>query len=287
MSLTTTYKNHPEFRVWFKNIWPKVPIILSNDIMVESKFGQGSSAVIGTAFDYLLRFKIKKLNRRRVRNDSWLAEAYYERVRAFEEIREAFSEEQFSHALRVKNIIKSARGRLKKYISGDLELEDLCRDALMLTTIDVVMRTGMFQDQVGEINEIYIDELKGMIKVVDDNKFRVKKLAVLNPNFGDASSLVGGADADIILDKTLLDIKTSKSLATKRVMFDQLVAYFMLSKIQGLYEVENIGIYFARFGEIWSISVDQLFSGHDINSCISSFTDLALALRHKRLPLQP
>ncbi|WP_288039239.1 hypothetical protein [Acidiphilium sp.] len=287
MSLTTTYKSHREFRAWFKNIWPKVPIVLSNNIMVESKFGQGSSAVIGTAFDYLLRFKIKKLNHRRVRNDTWLSEAYYERIRAYEEVREAFSEEQFSHALIVKNIIKSARGKLKKYLSGDLELEDLCHDALMLTTIDVVMRTGMFHDQIGEINEIYIDELKGMIKVIDDNKFRVKKLAILNPDFGDASRLVGGADADLILDKSLLDIKTSKSLATKRKMFDQLVAYFMLSKIQGHYEIENIGIYFARFNELWSISVTELFSGIDINYCISSFADLALALRHKRLPPQP
>ena len=287
MTLTTTYRDHPEFRAWFKNIWPKVPIVLSNDILVESKFGQGSSAVIGTAFDYLLRFKIEKLNRRRVQSDIWIAENYYERVRAYEEVREAFSEEQFFHARLVKKIIKSARGRLKKYISDDLKLEDLCPDALLLNTIDVVMRTGMFQEQVGEINEIYIDELKRMINIIDDNKFRVEKLAVLNPNFGDASSLVGGADADLILDKTLLDIKTSKNLATKRAMFDQLVAYFMLSKIQGLYEIENIGIYFARFGEIWLISVDQLFSGHDINSCISSFTDLALALRHKRLPPQP
>ena len=282
MTLTTTYRDHPEFRAWFKNIWPKVPIVLSNDILVESKFGQGSSAVIGTAFDYLLRFKIEKLNRRRVQSDIWIAENYYERVRAYEEVREAFSEEQFFHARLVKKIIKSTRGRLKKYISDDLKLEDLCPDALLLNTIDVVMRTGMFQEQVGEINEIYIDELKRMINIIDDNKFRVEKLAVLNPNFGDASSLVGGADADLILDKTLLDIKTSKNLATKRAMFDQLVAYFMLSKIQGLYEIENIGIYFARFGEIWLISVDQLFSGHDINSCISSFTDLALALRRTK-----
>ncbi|WP_287999504.1 hypothetical protein [Acidiphilium sp.] len=282
MTLTTTYRDYPEFRAWFKNIWPKVPISLSKDIVVDSKFGQGHSAVIGTAFDYILRFKIKKLNRRRVRNDSWIAEAYYERVRAFEEVREAFSEEQFSHAILIKKIIKSARGNLKKYISGDLELEDLCHDALMLTTIDVVMRTGMFQEQVGEINEIYIDELKGMIKIIDDNNFIVKRQAVLNPNFGDASRLVDGADADLILDKTLLDVKTSKNLATKRAMFDQLVAYFMLSKIQGLYEIENVGIYFARFGEIWSISVDQLFSGHDLNSYVTSFKDMALSLRRAK-----
>jgi hypothetical protein len=37
----------------------------------------------------------------------------------------------------------------------------------------------------------------------------------LNPDFGFASKLVGGADADIVLDSTLIDIKTVKAATLK------------------------------------------------------------------------
>ncbi|WP_287787373.1 hypothetical protein [Acidiphilium sp.] len=279
MSLTSMYKQHPEFRAWFKNIWPKVPITLSNDIIVESRFGQGHGAIIGTAFDYLLRFKIEKINPGVVHQKEWISEGYYEKYRAYEEVKEAFPEELVNHILLVKKIIIKARNNQKKYISGKISLCNLCNDALALASIDTVYRTGMFQDRVGEVNEEHIDELKQMVELVDDKKFIVKNTAILNPTFEEASRLVGGADADLILDNTLLDIKTSKNLATKRSMFDQIIGYFILSKIQGVYNIDNLGIYFARFNEIWSISIEDLFVGQDMNSCVSSFEDLVKSLR--------
>ena len=53
-----------------------------------------------------------------------------------------------------------------------------------------------------------------------DYTFKSEK-CYLNPTFGDASNLVGGADADIILDDMLIDIKTTKAISFTQEHYNQ------------------------------------------------------------------
>lgn len=41
------------------------------------------------------------------------------------------------------------------------------------------------------------------------------KGCILNPAFGEAAALVGGADADLMIDNTLIDLKTTKKTAVQ------------------------------------------------------------------------
>ena len=82
--------------------------------------------------------------------------------------------------------------------------------------------------------------------------FKTESLCILNPIFGRASGLVGGADCDLVIDDTLIDIKTTKYLALKREYFNQLIGYYVLSKIDQIqgaprgYAIRRLGIYFSR-----------------------------------------
>ena len=46
------------------------------------------------------------------------------------------------------------------------------------------------------INDAMIEDIGNMLALVRAEEFRVKRTCVLNPTFGDASLLVGGADGD-------------------------------------------------------------------------------------------
>jgi hypothetical protein len=68
----------------------------------------------------------------------------------------------------------------------------------------------------------------------------------LNPRFS-ASMALGGADADIILDGCLLDLKTSKHADPKRAELWQLAGY-ALADLNDEYKIESVGLYYARYG---------------------------------------
>lgn len=78
--------------------------------------------------------------------------------------------------------------------------------------------------------------------------------------------MVGGADADLILDDLLVDIKTTKDLSVRRTHLDQLLSYYILHTIGGVNDkprvrpIKRVGIYFSRHGYMWSVPVDELAS---------------------------
>lgn len=264
MSFTSMYRAKPCIRAWFRERWPRVRMALRSDILVDSVCGAGNSGTIGTAFDYLLRFKIEKLNPGLVVRTQLIAEEHYG----------SLSDRHTAYGRRVKEILDTARENLDLYLVGDIEIADLCKDALMLGSIDIVFRAGGHRDAVGFIDMSLIEELKALIELVDDRKFIVRNHAILNPTFGSGSILVGGADADLILDNTLVDIKTARNLHNKVGAFDQLIGYYILSRVGGLYTIERLSIYFARFDEFWSVSVPELFAGRNIDDDVEDFRRL-------------
>ena len=94
-----------------------------------------------------------------------------------------------------------------------------------------------------------------------------KRYTRLNPVFGYGSRLVGGADADMIIDGTLIDIKTTKDPTFKEDYYYQLVGYYILSllgridtsywKSRNNAAVHRIGIYFSRHGVLHTFPTKQ------------------------------
>lgn len=104
---------------------------------------------------------------------------------------------------------------------------------------------------------------------------------MLNPTFGEGSRLVGGADVDLLIDDALIDIKTTKSLRLTRGYLNQLVGYYILSKIGGVGDVpyapkiERIGIYYSRYAELYTVSVRTVVDEERLPLLIEWFRDRA------------
>jgi hypothetical protein len=84
------------------------------------------------------------------------------------------------------------------------------------------------------------------------------KSLALNPRFA-ASGALGGADADLIADGTLVDVKTSKDAKIDRALVWQLLGY-VLADLDDEHKIERVAVYFSRQGELRSWAVPDLIA---------------------------
>lgn len=230
-------------------------------------------AVVGTAFDYLLRFYIKKINSTAV-TQPWVAERSAELLKkmynSWIEKPEDASGIIFGRASsEADSIITVAKQNYSTYLENGEITDGLIKSTLSLAQLDVVYRTKfehLLEAQLGNIWKRDVKDLKKLISIVDGNIFKANGICLLNPTFGDASQLIGGADADVIIDNRLIDIKTTIRPHFKGEYLYQLLAYYALAQIGGIdcaplnHKITKLEIYFSRFSYLRSINVDEIIN---------------------------
>ncbi|KKN53025.1 hypothetical protein LCGC14_0606550 [marine sediment metagenome] len=134
--------------------------------------------------------------------------------------------------------IKLAEERYTHFLETGQLTDDLIKSALYLSKLEAIFRAGYIVDDIEFIDDEDVEDLRKLISLVDLEFFKANKVCILNPTFGGGSKLVGGADADLVVDDMLIDIKTVKKLTFSREYLDQLIGYYTLYKI---------GVYFSRY----------------------------------------
>lgn len=228
--------------------------------------------IVGTAFDYLLRFFLERVNPH-ANASIWVAEQGVRRIGlpqgeldgdALAEI-DANPERQ-----RAEAYLRDAKSNYEVFLRTGQLTEALLLSALRLAHLDVIIRAG--PDRVDwvaleSLNPEDVVDLKALLALVDERTFKTTHTCILNPTFGAASALVGGADADLILDDCLVDVKTTKEPRLDIRDFYQLVGYYLLLGLGGLGshdaesqqpQVASLGIYFSRFGYLWKVPVEEV-----------------------------
>ncbi len=155
-------------------------------------------------FDYLLRFHLERMNLK-AETREWVAEnsALGDEIQIG---RKVFS---------LDKLIAKARKNHAEFLKTGKITEELIESAWSLAQIEELYRSGRYEDEMlldklGVIDPQDAKDLRQLIKVVNPKLFRAKKLCILNPIFGQASELVDGADGDLVIDDTLIEIKTIK-----------------------------------------------------------------------------
>ena len=215
-----------------------------------------SYGLTGTAFDYLLRFYVEKLNPN-VQTHRWTAQAGVARL--------ASKEKPHPSLVPAKQIFKEAQERYKKFLASDAPqpARDLIESSVRLAYLENIYRANIVDDNAFKpLPEAILDDLQAMLDLLRPEDFRATTRCVLNPTFGSASPLVGGADADLIIDDTLVDIKAVKHLELSREIFNQIVGYYVLSCIGGIDncppgKLSQIAVYYARYGLLHRIKISD------------------------------
>ena len=248
MSLTDFIKL-PDVRARFRAEFPKPNFDVQQELLAAAPDGS-NYRLVGTAFDYLLRFNIKYQNPH-AQETGWVAEyalPYFSR---------RGQTHLFNQATRV---IDQAHNNYQEFLTNGHFTSELLQSALLLGSLDAVRRVGYIHETWEVINEEDIQDLRNLVTLLKPELFQSSGKIIMNPSWGEASMLVSGADGDLIIDEKLVDFKTTKKLELERSNFNQLMGYYTLSVIErqleeDAIELKHLGIYFSRFGVLYQFNV--------------------------------
>ena len=275
MSLTSILsdRNNQELRDKLKTEFLRPAFALKTEIKAAPL--TNNWGIVGTAFDYLMRFYLQHHNKNTfIQRDTWVADHSYKTLtNQFStskqiEVRTGFHRDKVFKTKDLLKIITDQYDQTKtnysKFIVNGQLTEDLIANTIYLAKLDAYFRAGIIDQNFDNHNPDDIRDLHSIISLVDKTNFTAKHKCYFNPTFGEGSMLVGGADADLIIDNTLIDIKATKHLKLEREHLNQVLGYYILSLIGGVNNnpndrpIENIGLYFARHGELWTLPLHQL-----------------------------
>jgi len=286
MSLTTFIKI-PEVKAIFRKEFPLKQTKLTGEIKAEPV--TKNYPLVGTAFDYLFRFFLELKNPNCI-TKRWVAEASV--LRTDFDLDTGLTEDRQGN-----NLLEGSK-KMKKFLDKSKEIhaefqsngkfdDEIIRTAVILAQMDIYYRQGVVHPNLGIVEEGDIQDLRNLISLVDLDLFKAKNHCYLNPTFGYGSTLVGGADADLIVDNTLVDIKTTKYLSFSQEHYNQLIGYYILSKLGKINESEDIpisriGIYFSRHGILHTISANDIENNPGFPKFVRVFEKLATAAFSKK-----
>ncbi|MEJ5292487.1 MAG: hypothetical protein WHS82_02735 [Candidatus Methanosuratincola sp.] len=237
-------------------------------------------ALVGTAFDYLMRFYLKIINPA-AKTKTWVAEDAVEMIQKTWVAEDAVEMIQESEFQRVAiDIITNSKKHYNECLETGVISKELIINCLQLAQLDSFYRAWVIDPNLGHVDDRDVTDLKNLLAIAKQRDFHAKTLCALNPTFGEASILVGGADADVLLDGTLIDIKTTKFLKLKKEYFHQLIGYYILFRIGGIdgiaeAHVDNLAVYYSRHGILQKMPVKEVIGSCDLDSFTNWFINRA------------
>ena len=112
---------------------------------------------------------------------------------------------------KVRQIVERARVDYADFLSSGRITDELVESALLLAQVDTIFRAKVVDKNLGDVHKEDIEDLSKLISLIDPQFFEASRLCLLNPTFGEASSLVGGADADLVIDNAIIDTLIASS----------------------------------------------------------------------------
>ncbi len=253
MSLST-FLRHADVKERFAQEFPKPTFSLKKEIVAPPMTKRYS--LVGTAFDYVLRFYVERLNPTAVTR-TWVAETAVGVLSPHMvidgETRQVVSFTENALTKKAQRIVERAKQAHLDYLCSGEMADEVLESCLLLAQLDPIVRAGYVDENLGTVYKEDVVDLRNLVSSVDPNLFQAKRLCVLNPTFGEASVLVGGADADLVIDDTLIDVKTTKSLRLSRAYVNELIGYYILFRISGggafaLKRIDEVDSFLERVG---------------------------------------
>lgn len=301
MSLMTLI-NEKDIRIGFRRYFPTFAAVELGRILVEPTGNRYQ--LIGTAFDYLLRFLVKRWNSgHKIVERPWLAQSIltspFSQLTPHVEISLEKNRVVGYTATRATRFVQRQIQRVKRlearFLSTGKVTSKLCYHTLRLAQIDMAARSGYPLSSMPRPNRNETDEVRRLAGLVDQDSFTADRLVLLNPTFGSVSGIVGGADADLVMDANIVEIKTVRSPKHLRDWMLQLLGYYALSRIGGFdgidgpIPIRSVSVYSARHARMLIYPLEELAGGKETLSSFVSWFQQELERRNpsNARPSQP
>lgn len=251
MSLTS-FLAQPPVRSVFKAAFPKPEGRLA-EVSEAAIPSTGRPQLMGTAFDYLARFAIERAHPEvPVNQREWVAERAVARMKAH-----GLPADQVDDAARHVRHMRSIQ--MDYAMMGNLS-DELIGGCIDMAKLDTFFRSGYPSAPLGNNPPEAIEEMRALLERADEFVHHPCQEIHLNPTFGSWSSHIGGADADVIYDRELTDIKTVKERKVRLDDHFQLMGYALLSDLaiedgEAVTAIDSVALYYSRFGAWWTVDI--------------------------------
>ena len=234
--------------------WPKQEILVDRVV--------ASPQRLGVAFDYLVRFGLAN------RYDAVAQPTKAEWAAGMGEDwgRNSLDDLEAVHGA-VEEVREGTRADRLDKSTGEagivLAAYELLYRSQRPETVDVPPR----RDEVAELMRLF--------EIVPWDEFQPTERLMLNPGFGEGSEVLGGADADIVLDDVVIEIKTVSNKKPNLEMIRQAVCYALLANRFGLNRekmsagIDQIGFYLARSGSLLTCALSDCVDPEDHDAVLN------------------
>lgn len=240
------------------------------DVPLKAESRTNHYMLVGTAFDYFLRFELQRRVPHAI-SERWVAEYAPDII-----LRKTDRGGMISMPLpepwidaaemqdRARQTIEAAKkavaGYIKEEAPDQIRQRDLAGHAIRLAKLDSVFRANYLDISFEEVDPEDVQDLLDMLAIVPFESFLSKEVLLLNPNFKESSHLVGGADCDLITGDLLVDFKVTKKNEIQVKFLDQVLGYLLLARRQRHVDqtfptINKLGLYFCRHGYLWTMGV--------------------------------
>ena len=289
MSLTALLQNplHANLTAWLKHHFPNNTTVVTPPIVVAKEVHSNLDySRIGTGFDYLFRFQLERINAKFLQAPrKWIAEYGLEMVmKRARRVKPELAIQNQSSVAGLLSVFEEAKRQHDTFISSGVLTTELIRSCLFLANLDVIYRTGRTEFAIrkqasDEEATAEVEHVKKLFYAVNWQPFLARRQCVLNPTFGRAGDLVGGADADIIIDGVLIDLKVTATLSVQRSHLNQLIGYYLLSlihtkKCKPIYPIHTVAFYFPRADYLLQMPIANYFNKADFQQRKAEFIGL-------------
>ncbi len=223
-------------------------------------------SLIGTAFDYLLRSELKRMHPESVENgfiaeNSILLVNRHIKLTGYFQSKNAQIGEKELHAM-----VKAAKRYKEKralFLAQGILMDDFIEATIRFARMDAIFRAGIYDDVEKEVDPLDIEDMKALYNLIPQEFKKPSDPMLLDPTFGEASMKVSGADVDLIMGDSMIDIKTTKEMKLDEYLWSQIVGYLVLAdealNNEGILpNIENLGLYFSRYGYLWKIKASYV-----------------------------
>ncbi|MEM8937517.1 MAG: hypothetical protein AAGC77_14055 [Pseudomonadota bacterium] len=281
MSLTSFVKT-PRIREAFDRYGTKerTPSAFKKREMLVPGSG-GPEGLAGAAFDYLARIHIARILRNSkitVHQGEWISEiaqAHLDpNIKNGMSYLNGASDEWHKH-------LNEAHAEAHAYMSGSGSLKWFTVLVQYMARADLFVRTTMGPEWNFDASGGVARELLAMMRFFDPVEiFAPKQSVFLNPTFA-LGGEVGGADADLIIDDRLIELKTNRTLSLTKTTLLQLAGYSALNEMGGIvlndgtYKKSfiSVGVYYARHNAFIEIPMGELFPNNGFGKFKAVFED--------------
>ena len=134
------------------------------------------------------------------------------------------------HSIAEKQVAE-ARERYEQYLASGVADTEFFRSIHNIAKLDLVYRTGKLYHDIEASDDHVTEDLRNLFALLDESKFLGHKHCVLNPDLGSAVPAIRSADADVMFDDSIIELKTTAKNSLAKSIFHQLIGYFILLNV--------------------------------------------------------